>query len=115
MVDYATAIDLDPLYLQAYYNRGIVLNNLGRYDEAIQAFDSVVALRPDISNAYLNRGVARDETGDGAGAVADYDEALRHNPDNADARFNKARVCYRLGAIRRRGGQLHRRHRTAPR
>ena len=88
---------------------------MGRYAEAIAAFDDALALRPDLSNAYLNRGVAREELGNTAAALADYDRALQLNPDNADALFNRARLRYRTGRYADRGGGLHSSHRAASR
>ena len=83
--DYARAADLKPDYLQAFYNRGVVLARLGRHREAVADFDRVVVLNPGLSNGYLNRGASLDELGQHLEAVGDYTEALRCNPDNADA------------------------------
>ena len=36
----------------AWYNRGIVLDNLGRFDEAIAFFDKALEIKPDYIDAW---------------------------------------------------------------
>ena len=42
-------IELDHNNLEAYNNKGIVLNRLKKYDEAIKCFDMVIYLNPNFS------------------------------------------------------------------
>ena len=41
---YDHQIDVDPYAQNAWYNRGIVLNRLGRYDDAVASYDFAVAI-----------------------------------------------------------------------
>ena len=38
-------------------NRGAALERLGRFDEAIAAYDAALAAKPDYAEAWHNRGV----------------------------------------------------------
>ena len=40
----------------AWYNKGLALNKLGRYDEAIKAYDEAIRLDPNYAYPWYNRG-----------------------------------------------------------
>ena len=50
------AIELNPTYATAYYNRGNVLNKLNRKEEALGNYDKAIELNPTYTTAYNNRG-----------------------------------------------------------
>lgn len=66
-----------------YYQLGWNLHLLGRDDEAIAAFTSAVADRPDYYWSYFRRGVSYDKKGDRAKALEDLKKAA----DNIDAQY----------------------------
>lgn len=41
-----------------WFNKGDSLTSQGRYDEAIQAYDQAIQLKPNYDNAWYNKGVA---------------------------------------------------------
>jgi tetratricopeptide (TPR) repeat protein len=45
---YAEATRLDPLAALAHFNRGVALERLERWDEALEAYRCARALRPDL-------------------------------------------------------------------
>ena len=45
--DYNIAIDLNPKYAAAYYNRGLVYNNKDDFDAAIEDFSKAIDLNPE--------------------------------------------------------------------
>ena len=49
-------------------------------DDAVDDFDAVLALEPDLADAYNRRAVARFHLGDYPGALADIEEALKREP-----------------------------------
>lgn len=57
--------------------RGVArsLMQLGRHDEAMLAFDEVIANAPDFAAAYANRGILNDRIGNYAAAIRDYEKA----------------------------------------
>jgi tetratricopeptide (TPR) repeat protein len=58
------------------YMEGEALFKSGRIREAIEAFDSSIALDSRMDAAYVYRGMSRARLGDHAGAIADYDQGI---------------------------------------
>jgi Flp pilus assembly protein TadD len=54
---YLKAGRLAPNDPEPHYNRGILLANIGRIDEAIAAFDDALSRDNTFRQAYFNRGV----------------------------------------------------------
>ena len=67
------AIYLDDKYLNAYFNKGLVLNILGRYYEAIDNFDKCISLNEKYSQAYLNKGISLDILNRRNEAIKEFD------------------------------------------
>lgn len=102
MADYKKAIDLNPNHAKAYYNRGIVRSEMGKYQAALGDWTGAIwgrgtlvprppDLLPQISlnykfiQAYYNRGNAYLEMGDIQKAIDDYTKAIKINPDFTQA------------------------------
>ena len=60
IVDFNTAIQLDPRDAINYYNRGIAYNNKKEYDHAVTDFNTAIGLKPNLAEAYSNRGFAHN-------------------------------------------------------
>jgi tetratricopeptide (TPR) repeat protein len=82
--DYDRAIELNPRYLIAIDNRGIVYVMLGQYDRAIEDFNAALQISPRTASSLYGRGVAKSKKGDMVGADADIAEALRLQPTVAE-------------------------------
>lgn len=63
-----------------------------KWKEAIQLFDEILKLKPDLAIAYLNRGQTHVELNDDAAAIADYKKALEIDPNFWLAHNNLALV-----------------------
>jgi len=50
------AIELEPDYAEAYYNRGCIYKD-GDHRQAIRDFTKAIELRPDYAMAYVRRGI----------------------------------------------------------
>jgi tetratricopeptide (TPR) repeat protein len=66
-------------------NRGLVLAQLARYDEAIASFQQAVALAPESRDARLNLGLALRKLGRTEEAIAALQELTAAFPDAAEA------------------------------
>lgn len=73
---YSHALQLDPEYAVAYFNRGLAYFCKGDLDRAISDWDEAIRLVPDDVEAYYYRGIAYDEKGDQKNAIADLKKAL---------------------------------------
>ena len=45
-----------PNYAKAYYNKGIALKYLQKYEEAISLYDKAIEIKPNYAYAYNNKG-----------------------------------------------------------
>ena len=68
---YDKAIEIDLNNVAAWYNKGLVLDCLNRYNEAIQCYDRVIKIDPNYANAWITKGLA-------LGALDRYDEAIKY-------------------------------------
>ncbi|NTU52827.1 MAG: tetratricopeptide repeat protein [Chlorobiaceae bacterium] len=86
IADYTKVIDLgDPLFQAVgYFNRGVVRNLSGQYQEAIPDFSLAISLDKKMSAAFFHRGIARVRIGDQTGTFDDLNEAARLGDPDAE-------------------------------
>ncbi|KAF5427726.1 Tetratricopeptide (TPR) repeat, partial [Candidatus Methanophagaceae archaeon] len=83
------AIELNPKYVMAYYNRGNAYGKLKQYEEAIEDYSKAIELDPNDAEAYNNRGTAYDELQHQEEAIGDYSKAIELDPNDAEAYNNR--------------------------
>ena len=110
LADFKHFLKLNPDHAMAYhqnsgktqYLRGNDLNDNGSYKVAIEHYNEVIRIKPDVVIAYLNRGRAQcflgySEANHGNSkeaqklynsAIKDFNEAIKLNPENARAYYN---------------------------
>ncbi|MAD75326.1 MAG: lipoprotein NlpI [Rheinheimera sp.] len=76
-LDFMRALRLKPDMADAYNFVGIHYTLSGDFDQAFEAFDSVLELAPDYEYAYLNRGIALYYAGRADLAVPDFVKFLK--------------------------------------
>lgn len=64
------------------------------YDQAVEAYQRALALRPHYAEAYVGLGDARAAKGDHEGAIGEYRKALDLDPLNARVHFSLGRIYY---------------------
>lgn len=85
--DYSSAIEKDPGNYLYYQYRGIFYaQKMHKLDKAVEDFDRVVKLQPQLAEAYYNRGVARAMSGQMQDAEADFTKTLELDPGHEGAR-----------------------------
>jgi len=57
------ALKLNPSLIEAIYNKGIVLDQLGRYEEAIVAFEAAIKNNPDCESAFHAKAIVLNHLG----------------------------------------------------
>jgi tetratricopeptide (TPR) repeat protein len=83
LADYDQAISLNPGFILAYNNRGIVKGMNREFAGAVQDFTKAVELKPDYADAYYNRGLANYQLGNKEQACQDWIKADRLGSPNA--------------------------------
>ncbi len=89
---YTKAIEINPEYMDAYINRGLVNNELQKYEESIKDYDKAIELDSKCALAYNNRGYTKYKQQNYNGALEDYNRAILLNPKFQMAIDNKARL-----------------------
>ncbi len=79
---FSRAIEADPEFTIAYYNRANLYYAIEEYEAALEDYDRALELEPEYVSAYINRGNLRSLLGDIEGSIADYNEALRIANEN---------------------------------
>ena len=90
------ALQKNPDNILALNNRGIALNALKRFDEALASYDRAIAVRPDFLEALMNRGNTLQELRRLDAALASFDRAIAVRPDHVDAYYNRANTLHAL-------------------
>jgi tetratricopeptide (TPR) repeat protein len=72
---YSKAIEINPQFIEAYYNRGCAKDSLGQYELAIANFNRVIDLNPQDAEIYYYRGNAKLKLGLNESAEEDYAKA----------------------------------------
>lgn len=82
---------------QQFFYRGQQLIIEGRYPAAIENFNRLIQLDPELYEAYMFRGIGKYNLGDYMGAKADFDRALSINPIYTLAYHYRAITYSQLG------------------
>lgn len=115
--EFQYAIRLNDSYVEAHLNAAITLTELGRYDEAREAFlragelekgaDSLpAAVSAKLANAHMTVGDLYVEAGVHQEAVVQYEAALRMRPRFHDIRHKLARAFMEMGQWDRAEAEL---------
>src|SRR5262249_42286329 len=80
MADYTAALQANPHFYPAWYDRGEARLALGDHAGLAPVFTEALRPNPGDPRAWNNRGWARESLGDRSGAAADYTQALAVAP-----------------------------------
>jgi tetratricopeptide (TPR) repeat protein len=93
--DYSKAIELDPKYSIAFFNRGHALSKIENYEQAIVDYTKAIELDTKFTVAYNNRGYSYRKMGNYQQAIKDFNKAIELNPDYVISYYNRG-VAYRI-------------------
>ena len=72
-----------------YVNKGSALDNLGKYQEAIDNYNIAIKLDPYCILAYFKKGISLLNQGKNAEAIENFDKLIELNPNISNAYNNK--------------------------
>ena len=117
---FSQALELNPRYIEAHIHRGILLNDLGRTEEANEAFRHAAdhnvrqehgfpaQAAANLANQHAQLAAAYAESGAMEEAVAQYRRAVELGPTFADIRYKLARVLLESGDVLEARDELER-------
>lgn len=79
--------------------KGVDFIRHDKFDEAIAAFNDVIAINPQSTSAYYNLGSAHDRKGDPNKAILNFSKAIEIDPTLADAYYNRGFAYYKKGSF----------------
>ena len=82
----------DPNSVNAHYNLGFGLAQLGRHQEAVVAYERALEIEPDYGYAHNNLANALGKVGKHEEAIRHFQQALELDPGYAEAHHNLANV-----------------------
>jgi Flp pilus assembly protein TadD len=96
---FTQAIEIDPRFAYAWYDRGVALREIGQDEEAAKDFDKAAELAPadeeilfGRANLLRKRGILREQRSLIDAAVIAFNKVLEMNPNNAEA-WNGLGIC----------------------
>jgi Flp pilus assembly protein TadD len=105
--DYAAAervcrqtLGREPDNVDAIYLLGMIANQVGRADAAVELISRAIAFRPAAGEMHASLGLALQNLGDPARAAESYRRALALKPDHMGARHNLGAMLERMGRLR---------------
>ena len=90
---------LNPDFTPAHYNLGNILQNQGKYFEAILSYKKAIKTKPDYSEVYYSLGNTQVFLGQYKSAISSYKHAIKINPDYVDAYMHLGNVQKLLGKL----------------
>ena len=105
------ALELNPRYIEAHIHRGVLLTDLGRTEEAEEAFHQAAShssesdsrypahVASNLANHHALLGAAYAEAGAMEEAIEQYRRAVALGPRFADIRYRLARVLLEAGQV----------------
>jgi protein O-GlcNAc transferase len=102
---YRRILALDGRHADSLHLLGIIADQLGRHDEAIDLIARAIGSRDDVAAYHTNLGDILVRQGKPADAISCFERAVALTPDSADAHNNLARVL--LGQARLTGAVRH--------
>jgi predicted O-linked N-acetylglucosamine transferase (SPINDLY family) len=91
--------DGEPHGAQALVDRGNMLRQQRRHDEALASCEQAIALEPDYAEAFLGRGNVLQELQRFEQALASYDRVISLRPGHADAFYNRGIALMHLNRL----------------
>ncbi len=99
IAEFNRALEINPTWFPAYYNRAISYANSHRNEEALSDFNYVIAHYQTHADAYFNRGILQENLGNYAQAIQDYTETIALRPDFIQAYHYRGIARFRMNDL----------------
>ena len=103
---YRRVVSMDPAHLRAWNNLGVLLDQRGDHDVALEHFQAAVELEPENAEVLTNLGAALASQGRYDEAEIKLRKAARIDPGRTDVRANLGILYFRRGLYSRSDQEL---------
>jgi type IV pilus biogenesis/stability protein PilW len=97
---YQRVIELDPTYVEAYNNLGIIYQDIGDFDKALEAYHKAIEVNPKYEKAYNNLGILLFLNNRNEESIQAFQKAIEINPGNIESYIN-------LGILLKKQGEFN--------
>ncbi|RLA26066.1 MAG: hypothetical protein DRQ62_00730 [Gammaproteobacteria bacterium] len=87
--EYTKALEIDPVFAVAYFDRGDAYHRNGQLDLAIKDYTKFIEIHPEDAFSYINRGNVYRDKGQNKLAIQDYTTAIDINSELASPYVNR--------------------------
>ncbi|CAD8092570.1 unnamed protein product [Paramecium primaurelia] len=87
------AVEINPYYSLAYFNKALLYQNIGEKDKALNDYNKAIQLDPNDAEAYYNRAILYQEIGENEKALNDFNQAFQLNPNFVNAFYRKSVIA----------------------
>lgn len=95
--NYTKALQINPKYVDAYNNRGLIYKNMGLTEMALADYSRAIEFSPNYALVYINRGALYEFEKNYKLAINDYSQSIAINPRFATAYNNRGLAYFNLG------------------
>ena len=94
---YKKSLNFNQISYETFINYGVLLTDLGKFNDAIKEFNKALELKPNSTEAYINIGVALKSSGRTRESIDTLSEAISSDPKSPIAHSNYASYQRELG------------------
>jgi tetratricopeptide (TPR) repeat protein len=91
---YDMATELNNFYLDAWYDKGVLLNKIGKQEDAIICYEKAIEISPQYTKAWYNKGNILYRLNRFYEALDCYDHVIKNDSYYAEAWHNKGLALY---------------------
>lgn len=84
------------LFAEAQNGKGVALLEVGRYGEAVKAFEAALTIEPNLPGTHYNLGLAWEGLGQLETALHNYSRAIELEPNDGEAYFRRGGIYFAL-------------------
>jgi len=82
---------------EVWFNKGFALSSLGKYEDAILAYEKAIQIDPQLVEAWNNKGIALGDLGRHEDAIEAYEKAIKLDAGFSAAWYNKGLALDAMG------------------
>jgi tetratricopeptide (TPR) repeat protein len=97
IVQYQSALEINPRYVEAHNDLGVVLARQGQTTEAIGHYRTALEINPDYVEAHINLANSLAAAGQVNEAISHFQRALQLDPDNGEPHNDWGALLLRQG------------------
>ena len=104
---YNQVLKIDPNYVDAHNNLGIIFKALGEHQKAKSCYEKAIEINPNYADAHNNLGAIYQDLGENQKAIVCYEKTIEINPNYTDTLNNLGVVFAELSKIQKSVDYFH--------